>query len=266
MCSKFDCEKLVTFAKYLLVILNVVSFVLGVALITVGSWIAADKTSLIKLIGNVTKIENKGEENSKEAEVSYYFTVGSVMIIGTGSFIALLSMIGFFGAIKHSKCLLVSYVSAVITITLVQIAGMILLAVFQRELENHVIKFLQKTLHYYEHEEHVTTAWDIKMERLNCCGVIGYEDFNTTLSDNLPKFCCPEHATNCTVDFLKNQTREELKPGCFTEVYNTIKGNVHYDVLIVSAAIVTNILGIASALLLINTVERVERVEVVEDF
>ena len=126
MYEKFGCDKKTSFAKDLLVTLNIVLFILGVSLIIIGYWISVDKTSLFNLIVNPTIAKYISDEDG-----DYYFTVGSVMLNITGGFIALLNMLGFCGAIKDSKGLLISYVCGAIGITLIQTTVIILLAMFE---------------------------------------------------------------------------------------------------------------------------------------
>ena len=224
-----------TFAKHLLILINVLSFILGITVITIGTWIAIDKSSLINLVANGTIPESGEEQTEVKKEVDYYFTFAALIIIGTGAFIVLLSLLGCFGAIKESKCLLITYASFVIFITLVQSTGIILSAVFQIQLQNHISTFLTSSLKYYGREDHITQYWNTKMEHLNCCGVNGKDDFikNMNATD-----VCRDHA----------------ETGCLTKVIQVIKDDLHYAIIIAAAVILTEILGIAFALGLNNSI------------
>ena len=105
-------------AKYSLFAINILFFVLGIGVTVVGTWIIADKTSLIGLITNATIQADASTDEAMKGEVEYYFTFAALIVIGTGALIIMLSVIGCFGAIKESKCLLILYASFVIMITL----------------------------------------------------------------------------------------------------------------------------------------------------
>ena len=113
-------------SKHLLIVLNILFFVLGLGVLVLGTWISVDKTSLFDLVSNTTSDEKATkDETIFKSEIDYYFTFASLVIIGTGAFIVLLSLVGCCGAIKESKCLLITYALVVILITLVQSIGII---------------------------------------------------------------------------------------------------------------------------------------------
>ena len=250
MCGNY----ITSFAKHFLIVINVLFFFLGVAILVLGTWISVDKSSLIDLIGNSTNnaqtIKPRHPVEDPGQEVNYYFTLASLIIIGIGSFIVLLSLVGCFGAIKESKCLLISYSTVVILITIVQSIGIILSAVYQKELKTHMSTYFKSTLKYYGHRDIVDTYWNGKMNKLDCCGVHGYEDFNKTLT-KLPTKCCIQDVTFCT----KGIANKEKKTGCLDKVYEVINDHLHYLIIIAAVVIITEILGIAFALGLNNNID-----------
>lgn len=242
-------------AKYLLIVINILFFVLGIGVTVVGTWIIAGKTSLINLVTNATiQADVSAEENMKNG-VEYYFTFAALIVIGTGALIILLSLVGCFGAIKESKCLLILYASVVILITLAQSIGIILSAVFQQKLKTQIGKLFKSSLTHYGTEPHITSIWNTKMNKLECCGVTDYSDFETLNSTILiPAFCCSKSTSTCNVDSLGKYDAEDPR-GCLEKGLEVITGNMHYAIIVAAAVIVIEILGIAFALGLSNNID-----------
>ena len=179
-------------SKHLLIILNILFFVLGLGVLVLGTWISVDKTSLFDLVSNSTSEEKPTkDETIVKSEIDYYFTFASLVIIGTGAFIVLLSLVGCCGAIKESKCLLITYALVVILITLVQSIGIILSAVYQENLKDHISTAFTPIIQHYGDDSLTTQVWNLKMESLECCGVNGYDDFKTLKSSiKIASICC----------------------------------------------------------------------------
>ena len=251
MCQNF----MKTCSKHVLIILNVLFFVLGIGVLGLGTWISVDKTSLFDLVSNSTIYQNssKPENENVTSEVNYYFTLASLGIIGTGAFIILLSLVGCCGAIKESKCLLITYAVIVILITLIQSVGIILSAVYQPTLKTHISIALKPTLRYYGYDQDltITEIWDVKMKNLQCCGVDGYKDFiglNTT--SEIAKICCiggPCNTGNIEINGNK------AVPGCVDKVFSDLKEQWMHAIIVAGVIILTEILGIALALGLSNS-------------
>ena len=251
MCQNF----MKTCSKHVLIVLNVLFFILGIGVLGLGTWISVDKTSLFDLVSNSTIYQNssKSENENVTSEVNYYFTIASLGIIGTGAFIILLSLVGCCGAIKESKCLLITYAVVVILVTLVQSVGIILSAVYQPTLKTHISIALKPTLQYYGYDQDrtITEIWDIKMKNLHCCGVDGYKDFiglNTT--SEIAEICCI--GGPCNTGNIE-QNGNKAVPGCVDKVFSDLKEQWMHAIIVAGVIILTEILGIALALGLSNS-------------
>jgi len=243
-----------TCSKHVLIVLNVLFFVLGIGVLGLGTWISVDKTSLFDLVSNSTIYQNssKSANENVTSEVNYYFTLASLGIIGTGAFIILLSLVGCCGAIKESKCLLITYAVIVILITLIQSVGIILSAVYQPTLKTHISIALKPTLRYYGYDQDrtITEIWDVKMTNLQCCGVDGYKDFiglNTT--SEIAEICCIGGPCN-TGNIEQNGNKDVA--GCVDKVFSDLKEQWMHAIIVAGVIILTEILGIALALGLSN--------------
>ncbi|KAK6616994.1 hypothetical protein RUM44_005351 [Polyplax serrata] len=91
-------------AKYLLCLFNFVFFIAGSVVLSIGIWIAADKSSFIeatKIIESTDVVDGLSQFTQPNVihQVAY-------MLIASGAFIFIISFMGYCGAIKESRCLL----------------------------------------------------------------------------------------------------------------------------------------------------------------
>ena len=153
MCENF----LKNCAKNLLLVLNVLFLIVGIFVLGLGTWLSVHKTSFIEMLANVTIKQPTGDLTELDNEVNYYFTFAALIIIGMGAFIVILSLVGCFGAIKESKCLLIFYATIVIFVTLSQSILIIVSAIMKEGVQNHIAKTLNTTLvKYYGRQEDIT--------------------------------------------------------------------------------------------------------------
>jgi hypothetical protein len=172
-----------------------------------------------------------------------------------GAFIMLLSLVGCCGSFKESKCLLITYSTVVILITLAQSVGIILSAVYQKEFQSGVSIELRHSLNSYGKDQHVTLLWDLKMEALECCGVNGYTDFQTLDQNiNITSICCGPVDT-CNSQNLERRPTHAPK-GCVDKLFTDLKGSMKYAIIFAAVVIVVEILAIALALGLSNNINK----------
>ena len=89
------------------------------------------------------------------------------ILIAAGAFIFIISFLGYCGAIKESRVLLTAYGLFIIIIILLQVALIVVAAIYKAEAENHSKKFLQHTIkEHYTHKSQrnaVTLLWDFDL-------------------------------------------------------------------------------------------------------
>lgn len=82
----------------------------GAAILAVGIWVAVDRVSLLGILDH---IEDAPPELAQLANIGY-------VLIGVGAFLTLMGFLGCCGAMKESKCMLLS-VSQPVPIKCVQL-------------------------------------------------------------------------------------------------------------------------------------------------
>ena len=93
------------------------------------------------------------------------------ILIAAGAFIFIISFLGYCGAIKESRVLLTAYGLFIIIIILLQVALIVVAAIYKADAEKHSKKFLQHTItEHYTHKSQrnaVTLLWDFAMAEVS---------------------------------------------------------------------------------------------------
>lgn len=191
------------------------------------------------LLGILEKVDDAPSQLSHLSSVGY-------VLIGIGAFLLVIGFLGCCGAIKESKCMLLTFFIIVLIIFLVEVAGAIVLFVFQdvaHDLLTDVKDSISKTLEKdYGKDEALTDIWNVTMIDLKCCGINNYTDFTGSPfneNDLYPDPCCRNITGPCT-EIQANQTQVE---GCFDKVVQVIEEN---SVIIGAVAIGISVLEIAA--------------------
>ena len=253
------CQCISAFAKYLLFAVNVLTFLIGVAFVVVGSLIINDRSFVSNLLSNKSEEVNTqriATEGDIKSELDVLFHTAGGIVLCVGAFIVLLSILGFVGVIKNSKCLLMLYVLVITILTLAQTVAIVLAAIYQELLRKHMTEFLSNTLSHYGDDKDIRGKWNWKMTRLDCCGVTGWDDFvllkNMSVNakkDAIQKCCVSNNPEIKCKDLLfSDMTTTNTKPGCSLKAFETFKDHYYADIAVVGFLIVANGLAIAAAL------------------
>ena len=109
------CQCFSAIARYLLIAVNILTFIIGIVFVVIGSLLLNDRSWVSYLIGsqgNGTKEEVSGSVTNEEinSEVDAFFSLSGGLGLGVGLFMTLLSVLGFVGISRRSKGLLMAYV------------------------------------------------------------------------------------------------------------------------------------------------------------
>uniref|UniRef100_H3C0H6 Tetraspanin n=1 Tax=Tetraodon nigroviridis TaxID=99883 RepID=H3C0H6_TETNG len=210
------------FLKVMMFIFNGIIFLAGCAVLGVGVWVAVDKTSFLGILDNVDGIP---QELSQLIYVSY-------LLIALGCVLVVIGFLGCCGAIRESRCMLLTFFIIVLIIFLAEVAGAVVLFVFQdvvadllMKVEGSVVGSIKKD---YGSSTGVTSLWNSTMEQLDCCGFMNYTDFTgspyyTSQGGIYPQYCC-----NVTISaFPCNGTDAQLSrvDGCYTKLVTILEEN-----------------------------------------
>lgn len=186
-----------TCVKYILFVINFLFFVLGAAAFGLGIWAYVDKNKMAVL----TKI---GADNSDFNVTGLLESAAIVLMVG-GAAILLIGFLGCCGAFKESQCLLCLYAIFLVVILIVEIAAVIIAAVFKGQVEDKVKTFIKENINStyqgrIDTNEEFSLGLDYAQVYFHCCGVDSYTEFqgakqwNKTSSSGqpmtVPPSCC----------------------------------------------------------------------------
>ncbi|KAK6300675.1 hypothetical protein J4Q44_G00287730, partial [Coregonus suidteri] len=208
------------FLKIMMFIFNGAIFLAGVAILAVGVWVKVDSGSLLGVLDN---IEDAPAELGQLANVAY-------LLIGVGVVLLIMGFLGCCGAMKESRCMLMLFFIIILIIFIAEVAGCILVLVFQplakeilEDLSEKVVASIKKD---YGNDGSLTSLWNGTMEQFKCCGFRNYTDFdgspfqgNPTISV-YPLTCCKNTAT-C----MEPAAESSEVIGCFNMLLNLIEDN-----------------------------------------
>ncbi|XP_071395261.1 tetraspanin-1-like [Centroberyx affinis] len=229
------------FLKMMMFIFNGCIFLAGAAVLGVGVWVKVDSASLLGLLGS---LEDAPAGLAQLANVSYLLmTVGAVLLV--------IGFLGCCGAVKESRCMLLTFFIIVLIIFVAEVAGAVVMLVFQDlanellvDLEDEVRKAIRKD---YGKSDSVTSLWNATMDEFKCCGYRNYTDFiNSTFyidhgGNYYPTACC--NATITMGPCSDSAASSSMIDGCFEKLLQLIEDNA---VIIAAVALAIAALEIAA--------------------
>jgi len=160
------------FVKFSLFITNLIIFIAAAIVFGLAIWTLTDKSFMNELLGT-----------NMFAGVVYVLIIMSLVVL-------FLSFLGCMGASKEIKCMLLTYFTIIFLVFVVVLIGGILGYVFREKVSTTMRQEMFSSLKFYGNRRPVTQSWDNTQERLKCCGVDSYRDWQ--LYGRIPESCCQE--------------------------------------------------------------------------
>ncbi|XP_003972633.2 tetraspanin-1 [Takifugu rubripes] len=209
------------FLKVMMFIFNGGIFLAGAAILAVGVWVKVDSGSFLGILDDV---EGVPVGLSQLVNISY-------LLIALGAVLLVIGFLGCCGAIKESRCMLLTFFIIILIIFIAEVAGAIVLFVFTgvaaelfAEVENGLRTSIRKS---YGTQGSLTSLWNENMEQFGCCGVKNYTDFNGSPFQGqekiYPQFCCNISSTifPCNAD----EAMFSMVDGCLDKLVAAIEEN-----------------------------------------
>ncbi|XP_037905108.1 tetraspanin-11 [Hermetia illucens] len=160
------------FVKYSLFIANFIMFIGGACVFGLGVWTIVDRSFVNELLG------------------TNLFSGAVYVLTITSALVCILSFLGCMGAVKEVKCLLLTYFIIVFLLFVTMLIGGILGYVFRQQILQTMRQEMYSSLKFYGNRREITQAWDLTQERLKCCGIDSWHDWQ--LTGRIPESCCRE--------------------------------------------------------------------------
>ncbi|XP_069022281.1 leukocyte surface antigen CD53-like [Embiotoca jacksoni] len=175
------------------------------------------------------------------------FNLANMLLI-SGIVITCVSFLGFLGALKENRCLLLTYFLLLFILMLVELTAACLLLVYEKEIGELVKKDLVNGLKVANNpnatDTNVERDWDVVQKKLQCCGVNNETDWKP----KPPLSCC---AADC--DLPKPQY---WKKGCLITLQNFFEDNFLTTGISVIVLCIIEVLGMCFAMTLFCHISR----------
>ncbi|ESO86955.1 hypothetical protein LOTGIDRAFT_235152 [Lottia gigantea] len=185
--------------KILFIFLNVLFFLMGVAMVGIGIYVQITQSNFLALL----------------PKYEYVNVVG--VMIAAGIIVLVVTFIGFCGAWMESQCMLIIYFTAVLVVFALEIAVGIIGFIYRDEIDGTLENQLLQGLKDPERRG----SWDIIQKQFRCCGVNSASDWQTDASSSVPDSCCQYRG--CGTTGMANAYRS----GCYTKSQEFIKNNFY---------------------------------------
>ncbi|XP_028991222.1 leukocyte surface antigen CD53 [Betta splendens] len=214
--------------KYTMCAANLLCFMCGVAVLGFGVYMTIN-FKLAALTPSLAK-----------------FSVSNVLLI-TGIIITCVSFLGFLGALKENRCLLLTFFLLLFFLMLVELTLACLLLMYEQEIGKWVTEDLQRGLENgkLENSTELMNDWKILQEWLQCCGVNNKTDWKT-----IPQSCCRNKCNTPEASYWEK--------GCLEKMKNFFEENFLITGISVIVLCIIEVLGMCFAMTLLCHISRSE--------
>lgn len=204
--------------KYTVFIFNFIFFLIGLGLLGTGIYLKVGKTDYIDVAEELTSL-------------SEYVTAGNLMI-AVGVIIVVVAFLGCCGAIKESRCMLLSFFFLLLLIFVLELAAGIFGVVKKDDIEEQLQKDFTDAIKikYSSNDTSgvVNKAIDNFQKKFECCGYNNWLDWKGSKyyqdKNLVPESCCNTNV-GCPTDASNPNTSVYYKKGCFNEVTDWFRKN-----------------------------------------
>ncbi|CAL4187138.1 unnamed protein product [Meganyctiphanes norvegica] len=176
---------------------NFLQFLTGTAIIVVGSF-SLDK--------------------GREFDILYSWVYITLSAIGVASGVLtiIFTSVGCIGAFKEKKSTLFWYGGLELLLLLIQITVFVLLIVYGGEVAELVPSWMRDIFKKYgQGDDDLDNSLNDVQEALQCCGVIGYEDWKEFPYQGVSDGCCVNRFKDCGRYYFTNPYQPEIwETGC----------------------------------------------------
>lgn len=202
--------------------------------------------------------QDYGFDDSQPRLVHIY---ASFICAGLGLIVALLTLLGLFGAIKKSKSILTTYTA--IIILMVSILAIMVIVTYTLDTKGSSYKELDKsivnsTVIVYNHVDpsDIKTRFIDKIQKsLSCCGLNSPNDWTEYSLHKIPKSCCSDPVESSLPSF-KYCAESDHKNGCWRAILDYFHANLGSFRTILYTLIAFCVVCIGAACFMIGTLKR----------
>ncbi|XP_034547632.1 leukocyte surface antigen CD53 [Notolabrus celidotus] len=177
--------------KYTMCLANLLCFMCGVAVLGFGVYLMVN--TRIPLTPTLAK-----------------FSLAHILMI-SGIIITCVSFLGFLGALKENRCLLLTFFLMLFLVMLMELSVACLLLIYDNDIgewvEKDLTAGLKKAKESPANSTEVMGEWDLLQEKFDCCGVLNVTDWD----DKVPKSCCKSKCETPKPPYREKACLETMK-------------------------------------------------------
>ncbi|KAK2829318.1 hypothetical protein Q7C36_017308 [Tachysurus vachellii] len=159
------------FLKTMMFIFNGIIFLAGAGILAVGIWVKVDNNSIM---GALQGLSGAPPELKQVLNVGY-------LLIAVGGVLMLLGFLGCCGAVRESRCMLLTFFVIILIVFIAEVAGAIVILVFKGLIQTLItqlgVTVVDSIRKDYGNNPDVTGLWNTTMDLLKCCGFNNFTDF-----------------------------------------------------------------------------------------
>ncbi|KAF4074636.1 hypothetical protein AMELA_G00241560 [Ameiurus melas] len=179
--------------KYTMCAVNFIFFLCGAAVFGLGIYMSTT-TKYLSLFPSLSAVN-----------------LASVLFV-LGIFVTCVSFLGFLGALKENRCLLISFFILLFLLMLAELTVACILLLYEHDIDAFIIDELNTSLKQ-KGENNSTIDWNTIQSTFQCCGVNNASDWGNTIPDS----CCPTPRP-CSVTTANK--------GCYLKMKNWFENNL----------------------------------------
>ncbi|XP_015905098.2 CD63 antigen-like [Parasteatoda tepidariorum] len=210
--------------KFILVLINFIFVVCGIALIAVG--VLGTKKHMTEFL------------DSK-------FLTAPVICIVVGCVMFVVAFLGCCGAIRHNHFMVIAFAVLVFILMILEVAGGVAAYYYKDEVQDFLKKNMYVSL--IQQKEGSVEIWDELQYEFECCGVEGPDDY-TKMNFKVPNSCCKDNA-ECSES-------NAYTKGCFVQLHDKIKKNITIIIGVAIGIAAIQLLGFLLALCLAHRIKK----------
>lgn len=252
--------------KCLVILINLLFWVIGFAIVLLSIWMLTDPTFLISMTQN---------ENN-------YF-IGLYILLVVGALMLTVAFLGCCGAFKESQCMLFSFFSCLLIVLVAEVAAGAWAYHNSAKLDTYVRSAVKDAVQdEYSVVASRTTTLDSIQKFFHCCGAEGPNDWQSSVYNNadrssivniaisklnvaykVPETCCVEGLSKEECNSVRKTgfITSIAKPviytdGCMEKLVNEIKKHIKLVYIVGAGVIGVEILALIFALFLCCAIRR----------
>uniref|UniRef100_A0A1A8SBR9 Tetraspanin n=1 Tax=Nothobranchius rachovii TaxID=451742 RepID=A0A1A8SBR9_9TELE len=214
--------------KYTMCVANFLCFVCGAAVLGFGVYMTLNWkiASLTPSLANMN--------------------IAHILLI-SGIVITCVSFLGFLGALKENRCLLLTFFLVLFALMLLELTAACLLLMYEKEITQKITDDLNSGLKNAQRKGVNSTLqsdWDLVQEMMDCCGVHNFTDWGHLVPDS----CCQDSCSSS-----KPKYRDQ---GCLVKLNNWFEENFLTAGISVIILCIIEVLGMCFAMTLFCHISR----------